>query len=113
MIQHWLLLLLAFCLPASCGGKEELGRGFREVQAGGQSCLQHIHSGGGVTHTGTYRGPWAEPLELILSCDWFEAIPSSPVEKCQGWIKGAASECPQLGVSFPSRSLEALLSHRT
>lgn len=57
-----------------------------------------------MTHTGTYRGLWAEPLVLILSCDWLEAIPSSPVEKCQGWIKGAASECPQLDVGFPGGS---------
>lgn len=48
LIQLWLSLLLAFCLPAVVGRKS-WGRGFREaVQAGGESWLQHSHSGGGV-----------------------------------------------------------------
>lgn len=95
--------------PASCGGKEELGRGCRRAELAPAQPLWRWS----VTHTGTCRGLWAEPLELILPCSCLEAVPSSPVEKCQGWIKGAASECPQLGVGFPGRSLEALLSHRT
>lgn len=100
-----LLLLPAFCLLALVE-KEELGQRLRGGRAGrrgelGSSTVTLLLWRGSVTQTGWRRGPWAEPPSVpILSCDWLEAIPHSPVETCQSWIKDAGWVCPQLIWAF-------------